>query len=560
MPRGRPHTDSGTTRTSKKATWKEKLTQDQLERKRAADRQLVRESRHRTRQTIQTLQEQVRLLSEQQSNQVVSDLIQENKRWEEKHELLLGRLYTSPSDGAAVQPPCRVMPEPDVPAAVQDTEPSWVLMEQAQGEPFDLRVEIDARVLIPGSSSPFPVIKAMMTPSLDAPILSEDEFLGSIMLWQQSLKPRLTVYDLACNLLHVDRAPGCMTVSRLKCLSQDSGMLQTIVNMLNMPCVIPMDPIQPLGGQVEILSNLVSGDNDNLVTVRRELIICAFESVRYWTYCSREARVVMFWALYRILSLLVLPTAQNLAKCPAWYRPTLSQMAYDHPSFIDFIPWPHMRENLVQNWPNYVKSNLYSSFVENFDIETSPDSTESLLSFSKTESELVLHPTIDRCLSRIGCLTANEDFLRKSPEFADGIRASSAWSPAISLSSVEDVVDNASLLLPPTLPPQSDSAFVGPGGGSNEALLSGFGDHSYSRAGSISAAFPPLEDATSTGRLSDLLLNMDLSPGFFESSRQLEPTAVPDWFHDGESTYFTSDGVPSSYAPGIDFTGRIFLV
>ncbi|KAL4861915.1 hypothetical protein BDV12DRAFT_203526 [Aspergillus spectabilis] len=455
-------------RVSKKATWKERLTEDQLERKRAGDRQLVRESRHRTRQTIETLQEQVRLLSNQQPNKLVAELISANTALEEKQDALMHRMYgvcsalglnkedahnlitqsiggstsTAATNSSSTQKQAETTSS-DGPVAGADPGP--------QGE-FDVQAELDSRILVPNSPSPFPSIKAVMEASQSSAPLSEEELLESIMLWQQTWVHGASVYDLARTLLHVDRRPGCITRDRLKQLAQHPRVLPRIVELLESSTTSSLPPLT-LPDPGELVTER-AGRSDSLVTVRREVVICAYESVRHWPYCSKVARIAMFWALYRILLLLILPTAQNLTRCPTWYRPTASQMLHDHPSFIDFIPWPHIREHLVRSWPDYLGSRIYSVFVESFDIDTGVEGfSEPPLSLNPTGTDLVLHPTIDRCLSHLSSLTAKDAFLRQFPEFASAIRPASPW-PSTGLLSINS--DTPALMPPLTTPPPSE--------------------------------------------------------------------------------------------------------
>ena len=41
------------------------------------------------------------------------------------------------------------------------------------------------------------------------------------------------------------------------------------------------------------------------------------------------------------------PTAENYSKVDSWFRPTKTQMTIPHPSIIDWIPWPAMRDKLI---------------------------------------------------------------------------------------------------------------------------------------------------------------------------------------------------------------------
>jgi hypothetical protein len=129
--------------------------------------------------------------------------------------------------------------------------------------------------------------------------LSEEEFLESIMLWQQTWGHGPSVYDLARTLLHVDRRPGCFTRERLKLLAQHPRVLPRVVELLESATTTSLPPLT-LPEPDELVAEWPR-HSESLTSVRREVIICAYESVRHWPYCSKVARIAMFWALYRIL-------------------------------------------------------------------------------------------------------------------------------------------------------------------------------------------------------------------------------------------------------------------
>lgn len=296
----------GKTRTAKR-TWKDKFTEEQLERKRAADRQLVCQSRCRTRKTIQTLQEQVRLLSDQQCDQVVTDLMNTNKALEETQTTLMSRLY------AISKALCLNKEDAHALITQKGTVSLGIAQKATEGAPsyddnsaaselteirggFDLLLELDARIPGANSPSPFPSIKALIAAGSDSAPVSEEALLDSAMLWRRTCEHGSSVYDLACHLLHIHRQLGCMTRTRLKQPAPQPGLLPRIIDLLESFTPGSQNPPVYFFEELEAPS-----PQDGLATIRKEIIICAYEAVRHWHYCSKVARVAMFWALYRIL-------------------------------------------------------------------------------------------------------------------------------------------------------------------------------------------------------------------------------------------------------------------
>ncbi|KIX06718.1 uncharacterized protein Z518_04694 [Rhinocladiella mackenziei CBS 650.93] len=462
MPRARAPTkiskDGERSANQPKSCWKDKLTDQQLDRKRAADRALVRENRNRARRTIAVLQERIELLSSQQPDRVIADLMQENAALEraktalrdrlqsvcvatgisreETHELI-ARLDPGDSASASItgrrdstgtgyaQEPLSSMDVavtvagPSSPAeqgeSTHSNSNSHGREARSLGQEIktktDLTVELNFRMRVPNSPSPFPGICVNMDQTSCHVDFSDDELLESIMLWRRKSPNTETVFGLASQIFHVDRTPGYLTQDKLSAMACIPSLVQLVVqdlessqSGLDLTALMPPSHVPP---------------ETTVSNVKKELLLCAFEAIKHWKYCSQVARITMFWALYRMLMLLVFPTPKNLSKCPVWYRPLLVQMWNPHPSFIDFIPWPRIRAHLVHDWQSYQAQNLYSSFVENFDIHTPLGSQpRGLFRITPNGSELEIDPRAEKWFQDLSSLRMHRGFVDSFPEFA----------------------------------------------------------------------------------------------------------------------------------------------
>jgi hypothetical protein len=79
--------------------------------------------------------------------------------------------------------------------------------------------------------------------------------------------------------------------------------------------------------------------------------------------------------------------------------------------------------------------------------------SERPLSLNANRTDIILHPTIDRCLSQLSSLTAKDAFLHRFPEFAGAIRPASPW-PSTGLLSIDS--DASALPFTLTAPPLSE--------------------------------------------------------------------------------------------------------
>ncbi|KAH6988312.1 hypothetical protein BKA56DRAFT_714632 [Ilyonectria sp. MPI-CAGE-AT-0026] len=428
-----------------RSSWKERLTEQQLDRKRASDRQLVRESRVRSRQTIATLEERLAMLVDEQPDKLVQELLQTNGQLEQERDSLRQRLlavcgalglsrehgtelvdsgstYGSLSEqnnNSSSVGQLRLRDRPhqsdsdsadggstaDVPRATNPPHNT-----ESQHNELDLVKELDARMFGSGFPSPYPEIFAAMG-SADDCLLDKDVFIEAVIQWRiQGVHSACEPLELASRLLHVHRRPVCLTKERLNHLTSTPGIMQMLVDDLSgiRPLAITMNNPPPTRQKETTIHR-----------TKREVAICAFLTISPWHYPSRSSRLAMFWAIYRILMVLVFPTPKHLAACPSWYWPVPSQMLKPHPSFIDFIPWPGVRDLLVDRWKDYQDRNLYSSFVHNIRIcPPAGPSAESLIRVGANGAELELHADAEAWFHDLDCLRTNPWFLTEFPEFA----------------------------------------------------------------------------------------------------------------------------------------------
>ena len=63
--------------------------------------------------------------------------------------------------------------------------------------------------------------------------------------------------------------------------------------------------------------------------------------------------VAVFWIAYKLLTWMAFPTLNNYSQIPPWYRPTQAQLSISHPSYIDALVFPLLREKLVYTYNTY---------------------------------------------------------------------------------------------------------------------------------------------------------------------------------------------------------------
>jgi hypothetical protein len=356
---------------SSSSAWKERLTEQQLNHKRALDRQLVREHRQRSRDTIAQLEERVALLAAQQPERLVQQVLQADAALQRQCDAQRQRLHQvcaalgfgrEDSDRAitALLPPL----EPSstststVTAASTSTVTATAIAtdtSSAKFPPLTITANDNANghkhgdnaaMFGAGIPSPWPELSARMESRRFDRAADEDERLEAIVLWRRDC-PHFPahVFDLAAVLFSVDRAPANLTRERLRALTRAPGIMHTLVHHLEQHCLQPIclaDMLSTATTYSDPTSPDASPSCPATATVcdmRKQLAICAFAAIAPWQCASRLGRLALFSAMYRILAVLVFPNPKNLARCPAWFSPLPLQMQHEHPTAIDLIPW-----------------------------------------------------------------------------------------------------------------------------------------------------------------------------------------------------------------------------
>lgn len=67
------------------------------------------------------------------------------------------------------------------------------------------------------------------------------------------------------------------------------------------------------------------------------------------------------------------PIPENALHMPDWFFPSPSQCAAAHPIYIDTVPWPAMRNGLIDTHQSYSWTSYLASFCENLNVNWTED-------------------------------------------------------------------------------------------------------------------------------------------------------------------------------------------
>ena len=74
-------------------------------------------------------------------------------------------------------------------------------------------------------------------------------------------------------------------------------------------------------------------------------------------------KTAVFYSMFHTMRWHCSPTSANFARLPPWLRPTPWQTMTPHPIWIDHLPWPDMRDELVRTHQRYPFENFFIPFT-----------------------------------------------------------------------------------------------------------------------------------------------------------------------------------------------------
>jgi len=134
-------------------------------------------------------------------------------------------------------------------------------------------------------------------------------------------------------------------------------------------------------------------------------------------------KVAVLYIMFLIMRWQIAPTQENYDRLPEWVAPRPSQLFTPHPAWIDHLPWPKMRDRLVQvyNPHDYLFDKFFIPFTATLSLNWPYEPTDSLLS-SPDGEELVINPVFEHHLRRLENWSLGPAFANAFPGLQDTYR------------------------------------------------------------------------------------------------------------------------------------------
>ncbi|CAI7674352.1 unnamed protein product [Penicillium manginii] len=133
---------------------------------------------------------------------------------------------------------------------------------------------------------------------------------------------------------------------------------------------------------------------------------------------SLPEQVAVLYTMFLIMRWQVYPTQENYDRLPEWHTPRPTQLLTAHPAWIDYVPWPRMRDRLAMSHQDYPFENWFIPFTRGLNVNWPYEDTDCLLSAGSSD-ELLINPVFERHLRNLSNWSLGPLFAETYPNLVD---------------------------------------------------------------------------------------------------------------------------------------------
>ncbi|KAJ5135446.1 uncharacterized protein N7515_004724 [Penicillium bovifimosum] len=129
-------------------------------------------------------------------------------------------------------------------------------------------------------------------------------------------------------------------------------------------------------------------------------------------------QVAVLYVMFLLMRWQIYPTQENYERLPEWFTPRSTQLLHPHPAWMDYVPWPGMRDRIVTSYQSYPFENWFIPFTSELSLNWPYEDTDCLLSAGDSD-ELVINPVFERHLRNLCNWSLGPCFAEAYPALAD---------------------------------------------------------------------------------------------------------------------------------------------
>lgn len=114
----------------------------------------------------------------------------------------------------------------------------------------------------------------------------------------------------------------------------------------------------------------------------------------------------------------IAPTQENYERLPDWMTPRPSQLFTAHPAWMDYLPWPRMRDRIIQNHASYPFESFFIPYTTTLSLNWPYEPTDCLLPSDSESEDVQINPVFERHLRSLPNWSLGPAFAKAFPELA----------------------------------------------------------------------------------------------------------------------------------------------
>lgn len=139
-------------------------------------------------------------------------------------------------------------------------------------------------------------------------------------------------------------------------------------------------------------------------------------------------QVAVLYIMFLIMRWQISPTQETYDRLPEWVTPRPSQLFTPHPAWVDHLPWPRMRDRMVELYPSIALENFFIPYTTTLSLNWPYDPSDTLLSLPDSD-ELSINPVFERHLRDLSNWTLGPAFAKAFPMLAETTKIKPDPSP-----------------------------------------------------------------------------------------------------------------------------------
>ena len=150
-------------------------------------------------------------------------------------------------------------------------------------------------------------------------------------------------------------------------------------------------------------------------------------------------KIAVLYIMFLFMRWQIQPSQENYDRLPEWLRPRPNQIFRPHPVWVDYLPWPRMRDRLVADYEACPLENFFVPYTTTLSLNWPYEETDTLLNATPTSNtssnkgngngnresgagDLIINPVFERHLRDLRNWSLGPAFAKAHPTLTDSVR------------------------------------------------------------------------------------------------------------------------------------------